>query len=98
MDRLDFTHLTAPVLPLHQLKTLILMVEAKEVILRHGCKLNERPDECIISFPEGTTRREIYPRTISEHYQINLPDGYILYEDYDRWRKISLLRYSPERR
>ncbi len=81
---------------LHQLKTTLPVEEARAVLQRHGCTCKEHADECIIYFPEGTTRTEKGLRTLCEHSQIQLPDGYILYEDYDRQREISLLWYSRE--
>ena len=96
MDKQDFIHITLPPHPLHQLKTPPLTEEAKDIMLRHGCTLDEYPHECSISFPEGTTRTEIFPRTMSERYHITLPDSYQLHEIYDRHREISILLYPRE--
>ena len=85
-----------PPTQLHQLTTPPLVAEAKIIFQRHGCTFKEHPEECIISFPEGTTRTEETLRTHSEHYCIQLPDGYILHESYDRLREISFLEYLPE--
>ena len=85
-----------PPMHLRQLTTPPLIEEAKTILQRHGCAFKEHPEQCIISFPEGTTRTEETLRTHSEHYLIQLPDGYILHESYDRWREISFLQYSPE--
>jgi len=85
-----------PPMPLHQLTTPPLVQEAKTILQRHGCTFKEHQEECVIYFPEGTTRTEETLRTHSEHYRIQLPDGYILHESYDRWRAISFLQYSPE--
>src|ERR1051326_4185117 len=98
MERTDqekFIH-TGPSTQLCQLKTIRPVEEARVVLQRHGCICTELADECIIYFPEGTTRTEKGLRTLCEHYQIQLPDGYILYEDFDRQREISLLWYSRE--
>jgi hypothetical protein len=92
----DLTYITAPTRPLSQLKTPPLTEEAIEVMLKHGCRLEENPNECIVFFPEGTTRAELFPRTMSTRYRIRLPDSYELREVYDRHREISILLYPPE--
>ena len=88
----------APTYPLSQLTTfpLVEQEEAKNIMQKHGCKLEEHPSECIIFFPEGTTKTEIYPRTRQARYRIVLPDGYELREVYDPYREISLLAYQRE--
>ena len=91
----DLIYITAPTRPLSQLKTPPLTEEAKEVMLKHGCRLKENPNECIVFFPKGTTHTELFPRTMSPRYQIRLPDGYELREVYDRHREISILLYPP---
>lgn len=96
MEKQDVPYLTAPTHQLHHLTTPPLEEEAKAVILRHGCTLKEGRNECIIYFPEGTTKTEILFRTMNARYQIKLPDGYELRETYDRHQAISLLSYSPE--
>jgi hypothetical protein len=96
MNEQSFTHIVAPTHPLHRLTTPPLEEEAKEAILKHGCKLEEHPNECTILFPEGTTRTEIFLRTMNPRYQIKLPDGYEFREVYDRYREVSLLLYSSE--
>lgn len=98
MERTDqekFIHIGPPT-QLRQLKTPCPVEGAKAVLQSHGCTCQEHADAYIIYFPEGTTRTEKGLRTLCEHYQIQLPDGSILYEDYDRQREISLLWYSRE--
>lgn len=95
-NRLDCIHTTPPTRPLHQLKTPPLTEEAREIIVRHGCTLDENADECMVSFPEGTTRTEILPRMMTERYRIAFPDNYELQEVYDKYREISILLYSRE--
>ena len=80
-----------PPTPLHQLKTPPIVDEAKEVIKAHGCEIVEYADYCVVTFPEGTTRTEIFPRLYNERYQITLPDGFQVREIYDRCREQSLL-------
>ena len=85
-----------PPIQLRQLTTPPIVEEAKTILQRHGCTFKEHPEECIIFFPEGTTRTEETLRTLSEHYRILLPDGYTLHESYDWWRELSFLQYLPE--
>src|SRR5258708_20084158 len=92
----DLIYVTAPTRPLSQLKTPPLTEEAKEVMLKHGCRLEENPNECTVFFPEGTTRAELFPRTMRTRYRIRLPDSYELREVYDRHTQISILLYPPE--
>ena len=98
MSEQHLTDLTMPTYPLHQLTTLLLEEEAKEVLLKHGCTIEEHdyPEECLIFFPEGTTKTEILLRLMLPRYRIKLPDGYELRETYDRYRQISLLSYLLE--
>jgi len=94
-NKRDCIPITPPVQPLHQLKTPPLTEEARKIIVRHGCTLDESTDECIVSFPEGT-RTEILPRLMTERYRITFPDNYKLQEVYDKYREISVLLYPCE--
>jgi len=94
MNEQSLRHITAPTCPLHQLTTPPLEEKAKEIMLRHGCSVEEHPNECIIFFPAGTTKTEILLRTMNPRYRIKLPDGYELREVYDRHLEVSLLLYS----
>jgi hypothetical protein len=97
MDEQNPNYPTAPTYPLSQLSSpLIENEEAKTIMQKHGCSLEEHSDECIVYFPEGTTKTEIYPRTRYPRYHIVLPDGYELRETYDPYREISFLAYQPE--
>src|SRR6266496_3247182 len=95
-NRRDDIHSTPPTRPLHQLKTPPLTHEVRKIIEKHGCTLDENADECIVSFPEGTTRTEILPRMMTERYRITFPDSYKLQEIYDKYREISILLYPRE--
>ena len=95
-NKRDCIHITPLTQPLHELKTPPLTEEARKIIVRHGCTLDENTDECIVSFPEGTTRTEILPRLMTERYRITFPDNYELQENYDKYREISILLYPRE--
>jgi len=96
MNEQNRIHTTPPTQPLHQVKTPPLTEEAREIIVSHGCTLDENSDECMVFFPEGTTRTEIFPRVMTERYRITFPDDYKLQEVYDKYREISILLYPRE--
>ena len=69
-----------------------LIPEAREILAQHGCTLHEKGhEETLLTFPPGTRRQEIWPRTISERYRILLPDGQELRQVFDRFQGISQL-------
>lgn len=76
--------------PVSILITPLMTTEAQEIIAQH-CHIVIGDDYCKVTFPEGTMRREIYPRLYNERYRIELPDGFCLRAVYDRSRKQSLL-------
>lgn len=80
---------------LHQLRTPPVIDEAKKTMRDHGCEVVEYADHCIVTFPEGTMRMEIFPRLYNERYQIMLPDGFQMREMYDRCQEYSLLFLLP---
>ena len=82
--------LTLPV-PLHQLKTPPIIDEAKKAMEEHGCEIVEYADHCVVTFPEGTMRAEIFPRMYNERHTITLPNGFQIREMYDRCQEQSLL-------
>lgn len=83
-------NVTMPV-SLHQLTTPLMIDEAREIIKLHGCEVCEYSDQCVVTFPEGTMRREIFPRLPCERFEITLPDGFQMVEIVDRWQEHSLL-------
>jgi len=83
-------NITMPV-SLHQLTTPLMIDEAREIIKLHGCEVCEYSDQCVVTFPEGTMRREIFPRLPCERFEITLPDGFQMVEIVDRWQEHSLL-------
>ncbi|SRR5579883_295709 len=71
-----------PVEPATSFTLLGIRPEAKRYLEQHGCIVTEETGSVTIQYPEGTTRREIYPRTAYEHYQIQLPDSTRLREAF----------------
>lgn len=97
MSEHDFAHLKAPSRPLRQLTVPPIEDErGRKILLKHGCRIKEYPQECIIFFPEGTTKTEIFLRLTHPRYQIRFPDGFELREIYDRFQKISILLCQSE--
>src|SRR6266567_690287 len=73
-----------------------LCQEAQQLLANHGCTFSAADNQkhVQITYPDGTTKREIYPRlNLSEKYWVYFPDGYEIMEMYDWPRKISLLFY-----
>jgi hypothetical protein len=81
----------SPSVPLYQLKTPPMIDKAQKVIRGYGCEIVEYADHCIVTFPEGTIREEIFPRMYNARYTITLPDGVQMREMYDRCQEKSLL-------
>ena len=82
-------------LPLRQLTTPPLLEEAKEMIKQHGCEIVAHADYCVVTFPEGTRRAEIFPRLSHERYTLMLPDGFQIREMFDSCQEQSLLFLLP---
>lgn len=76
--------------PITALTTPPMTKEAKEIIAQY-CRIIVEGNHCRVLFPEGTLRREIYPRMYNQRYHIELPDGFCLREVFDRGREQSLL-------
>ena len=97
MNEYDIAYLITTPHPLHNLTIPpIEDEEARKILLKHGCRMEEHTRECMISFPAGTTKIEIFLRNIHPRYRITLPDGYELHELYDRYQNIHILFYPSE--
>jgi hypothetical protein len=70
---------------------------AENLFRVHGCKIDKDPKEnkASITFPEGTTKEEIFPRTGMEKNKIVLPDGWCLLEVFNHYNGISKLSEVP---
>ena len=92
-----------PVLPIQSAKCLSgTSAEISEYLQRHGCTVSASTDYDLVTFPEGTTEQEIFPRTFESRYRITLPDGTTCYRqclrariDY-RQNTLSILLFSNE--
>ena len=51
-----------PAVPLRHLKTPPMIEAAKKAMREQGCVIVEDGEYCIVTFPEGTMRREVFPR------------------------------------
>ncbi len=71
--------------------------EAEREMETHGCTIMHSRDHAEVTFPEGTTQREVLPRMPGgERFELVLPDGYIMHQQYVRYRDEYLLLYSRE--
>jgi len=70
--------------------------EFRALLIRQGCTLEEKPDCCLIHCPAGTTRTEVYPRTLCERYWVRFPSGLLIKESFDTQRRRSVLFFTPE--
>jgi len=94
-----FTGITTQHEEIYQFKTPpTLTAEAKIILTRHNCRIEEHPEGYLIHFPKGSTCASICRYGVTEHRQITLPDGYQLHDFYDCRREASILYYTHERR
>src|SRR5262245_31021891 len=70
--------------------------EIKEILVRHGCTIQQYPDHDDITFPPNTRRWRGLTTGISERYTLQLPDSYLIYEIYDTVRALSFLFFPRE--
>jgi len=69
----------------------------KEILARHGCGLEVNAEDCVVTFPDGTTRQEILPRpNYSERNRITLPDGYEMEDVVPRGSLLSRLGFPEQ--
>jgi len=94
-QEMDTSRSIMPQSSLRQLRTPPVIDEAQKTMREHGCEIVEYAEHCVVTFPEGTMRMEIYPRLYNERYQITLPDGFQIREMYERCQEYSLLFLLP---
>lgn len=68
---------------------------AEEIFMQHGCIITKHDGKAIVTFPEGTIKEELYPRTTMEKNKILLPDGWCLKEIYNHYNGTSCLGEVP---
>ncbi|GCE16746.1 hypothetical protein [Dictyobacter kobayashii] len=64
----------------------------RRILIEHGARIEVNQDDWTVTFPEGTTRVEIWPRADSTRFRIIFPDQYHIYETVTRYG-VSILRY-----
>ncbi|MEO6892170.1 MAG: hypothetical protein ABI324_24560 [Ktedonobacteraceae bacterium] len=72
--------------------TAALSPEVAAILARHGCQVLETR----LVFPDGTQRKQAYPRTYDERHLLTLPDGYVCMVQHLRLSGLSTLFYTPE--
>ncbi|MBA2679307.1 MAG: hypothetical protein H0U76_13035 [Ktedonobacteraceae bacterium] len=72
--------------------TAALTPEVTAILARHGCQVLETR----LLFPEGTQRKQVFPRTYDERHLLTLPDGYVCMVQYLRLSGQCILFYTPE--
>jgi hypothetical protein len=70
-----------------------LYPEAVALLIEHGCVVKQSPTYCEVTLPEGSTRKEILFRSVSERYKLVLPDGLEMKEVYNRFAERSSLYF-----
>ncbi len=71
--------------------------EAQREIEAHGCRIVHHSEYAEVTFPEGTMQTEVLPHMPGGHrFELVLPDGYIIHQQYIRYRDEYLLLYSRE--
>jgi hypothetical protein len=68
--------------------------EIRAALQQHRCQIEERADHIMLTFPEGTTRKEVLPRTLQCCFDIFFPDGFFIREIYIHQKQISYI-YIP---
>ncbi|MGH2496764.1 MAG: hypothetical protein ACRDIV_18840 [Ktedonobacteraceae bacterium] len=75
-----FASIRVPTLPAGPIVLHGLLPVARKYLEQHGCTITEQDGEITVTYPAGTTSREILPRTMYEWFKIVLPDGTELQE------------------
>lgn len=70
-----------------------LYPEAVALLVEHGCVVKQSSTCCEVTLPEGSTRKEILFRSVSERYKLVLPDGLEMKEVYNRFIEKSELYF-----
>ncbi len=85
-------------LPTYPVTTLIvppfdptIEVSVSKLLEEHRCSVKKEQGAFTVTFPVGTWKKELFPRTACERYRITLPDGFQLLQDYDPMRDLNLL-------
>ncbi len=52
----------------------------REVLAKHGARLEVMDRSCIIYVPKGTVRQRLWPIVHADRYEVILPDGYTFHE------------------
>ena len=72
-----------------------LFPESVAFMETHGCIIQQRDTHCTVTFPQGTTCEEIYPRTPGgARFKLVLPDGCLMRQLWVRYLEQSVL-YHP---
>lgn len=85
--------LCGPTEPAEPVKLPGIFPKARRFLEEHGCTVTDCDDGFVlVSYPEGTTSTEIYPRACYARYHILLPDGTELQENRPA---LSLCSHTP---
>lgn len=63
------------------------------LLVKHGCVVKQSSTCCEVTLPEGSTRKEILFRSVSERYKLVLPSGLEIKEIYNRFVERSALYF-----
>lgn len=62
-----------------------LYPEAVALLIEHGCEVKTFPTYLEVTLPEGSTRKEIFFRSVLERYKLVLPGGLEMKKVYNRF-------------
>jgi hypothetical protein len=66
-------------------------ISVSQLLEEHGCTIKKEEGAFTVTFPVGTWKKELFPRTACERYCITLPDGFQMLQDYEPMRDLNLL-------